>query len=308
MKILVTGGCGFIGRTLVPNLVRTDHIVRVLDNGSIGVFAFPMDLGVEILNGDVRDPVVAARATRNIDAVVHLAAQTGVLPSIQDPETDYQVNVQGTFVMLEAARHQAVERFIFASSSAVLGEVEPPIDESKPPRPRSPYGASKLAGEAYCSAYHQAFGLQTVSLRFANVYGPYSDHKTSVVAQFMRAVLDSGVLTIHGDGGQTRDFIHVGDLCAAINLALTANVSGETFQIATGIETRIADLAQQIIRLSGRVDARIIHAQAQPGGIRHNYSSIDKARQQIGFTPIISLPDGLTSTLEWYRQERAYHV
>ena len=160
-----------------------------------------------------------------------------------------EANVIGTFNMLEAARQNNVKKFIFASSGATIGEVEPPIHEEKVPRPVSPYGASKLAGEAYCSAYYLSFGIKTVSLRFANVYGPLSKHKNSVVAKFLKQAFSGETLEIYGDGSQTRDFIYIDDLIQAIILSVKSDVGGEVFQIATFKETTVDEIAKKIKNL-----------------------------------------------------------
>jgi UDP-glucose 4-epimerase len=165
--------------------------------------------GVRLVVGDVRDFDVVAQCTKSIDCLVHLAATTGVGPSVENPRTDMESNVIGTFNVLEAARIQRVKRFVFASSGAPIGEVEPPIHEELAPHPVSPYGASKLAGEGYCSAYFRTFGIETVVLRFGNVYGPGSNHKSSVVAKFIRQAMHGEMLEIYGDGNQTRDFIYI---------------------------------------------------------------------------------------------------
>ncbi|RIK41240.1 MAG: epimerase, partial [Chloroflexi bacterium] len=198
--ILVTGGAGFIGASLVPMLLGQGYRVRVLDDLSVGSAATLEGLDVELVVGDIRDRAAVDAAVAGMDGVVHLAAHTTVIDSIHDPLHDYAVNVGGTLNLLLACRDQGIGRFVFASSNAPIGENTPPIDESKPARPLSPYGASKLAGEGYCSAFHSSYGLGTVILRFANVYGPRSTHKGSVVAKFIKDALSSGRLTIYGDG------------------------------------------------------------------------------------------------------------
>ena len=232
MNWLVTGGCGFIGTALIRSLMQEgDHAVRVVDNLSVGTREDlaaagdfvevssdgpgPIASGgqVELLAGDITDKDLALRAARGADVIVHFAANTGVMPSVEDPRGDCMSNVVGTLNYLEAARHNDVGRFVFASSGGtVIGEVEPPIHEEMVPHPVAPYGASKLAGEGYCSAYFQTFGVETVALRFGNVYGPLSGHKNSVVARFIKRAVEGEVLEIYGDGTQTRDFIFVDDL------------------------------------------------------------------------------------------------
>jgi UDP-glucose 4-epimerase len=299
MKILVAGGCGFIGANLLPMLLERGHRVCVLDNLSVGSAETLDGLNVELQVGDVRDPQAVADAVRGVEGVVHLAAHTNVVDSQHEPLLDFEINARGTLNLLLACRDQGAVRFVFASSNAPVGETTPPIDESKPPHPLSPYGASKLAGEGYCSAFCGSYGLGTVVLRFANVYGPRSSHKTSVVAEFMRRLQFNQPLVIYGDGQQTRDFIYVADLCQAINLALEADVSGEVFQIATGTETTILDLAQRLQVISGR-SVGIEFVGARAGEIIKNYSDIEKARCMLDFSPAFDLERGLTQTCEWF--------
>ena len=228
MKWLVTGGCGFIGRALISELLATgEHQVRVLDNLSVGtradlarVAAFDeisaagggWSRDLALLEGDILDPDAVAIGLAGADVVVHLAANTGVAPSVADPMADCRTNVIGTLNLLEGCRAARVGRFVFASSGAPLGVQTPPLHEEMAPHPASPYGASKLSGEGYCSAYYHCFGVETVTLRFGNVYGEGSGHKQSVVAKFIKEALQGETLELYGDGTQTRDFIHISDL------------------------------------------------------------------------------------------------
>ena len=263
-RFLITGGCGFLGCSLVDNLLKEQHVVRVVDNLSTGTRADLAKVtdfveksidelqdspdGVELIVGDILDDQLALTVTKGCDVIVHFAANTGVGPSVEDPRGDCMANVIGTFNYLEAARINKVPRFIFASSGAPAGEVEPPIHEELPPHPVSPYGASKLAGEGYCSAYYRTFGIDTVMLRFGNVYGPGSLHKSSVVAKFIREALNGETLEIYGDGFQTRDFIYVDDLIDAVMLAVnTPNIGGEAFQIATNKETTVGEMSEELV-------------------------------------------------------------
>ncbi|MGD8998403.1 MAG: NAD-dependent epimerase/dehydratase family protein [Anaerolineae bacterium] len=241
---------------------------------------------------------------------------------MENPHDDCQTNVIGTLNLLEACRRtddgqsgragEAVNtpphpilpspsRFVFASSNAPLGRQPPPATEDKAPLPISPYGASKLAGEGYCLAYHGSWGLGTVVLRFANVYGPYSLHKSSVVAQFFKDILSERQITIDGDGRQTRDFIYVEDLCRAILLALEANVSGEVLQIATGEETSILQLAETVQQVTGH-SLEAHYGPARRGDIRKNYSTVTKASGALGWKPETGLHDGLHITWQWFRK------
>jgi UDP-glucose 4-epimerase len=326
LNILVTGGCGFIGVNLIRRLmdVGDGHRIRVIDNltvgrredlSSVGEFIelteseiedFPVHK-LELVKGDIRDEDLAVKACRGMDAVVHLAANTGVIPSIEDPRMDCVVNVLGTFNYLDACRKSNVKRFVFASSGAPLGEQEPPIHEEMVPRPISPYGASKLCGEAYCSAYYGSFGLETVALRFGNVYGPRSSHKGSVVAKFIRHIMAGETLPIYGDGNQTRDFIYIDDLVDAILLALERpNVGGEVFQIATHKEHTVGEVAEALNRLAEKHVGRkseIVYEKERKGEVKRNYSDISKARRMLGFEPEVGLEEGLEETFKWFLRE-----
>jgi UDP-glucose 4-epimerase len=298
---LVTGGCGFIGVNLIPRLTQQGARVRVLDNLSLGRSEDVEPLGVELEVGDVRDPAAVAKACKGIDAVVHLAAHTRVVESLSDPQLNFEVNAAGTLNVLEACRATGIQKMIFASTGgAILGEQEPPVHEGMVPRPISPYGASKLAGEAYCSAYTGAYGLKTAALRFSNVYGPYSYHKGSVVAQFFRNLLRGEPIVIYGDGQQTRDFLYVSDLVEAILLADKTEPAGEAFQIASGRETSIRSLldAMKAMLPDHRFDVRF--EPARPGEILRNYASIEKARRILGFRPKTQLNEGLRKTWQWF--------
>ncbi len=304
MKILVTGGAGFIGANLARLLLKEGCQVRILDDFSVGSRDYLAGLDVEIVVGNILDRKMAAQSVAGVDGVVHLAAQTGVPGSLLHPYKDCEVNVMGTLNMLEASRHSHVRRFIMASSNAPLGRQPPPATEDKAPLPMSPYGASKLAGEGYCLAYHGSWGLGAVVLRFANLYGPFSAHKNSVVAKFIKDIKTDGKIAIDGDGRQTRDFIYVADLCQAVYLALKSDVSGEVFQIATGVETSILELAALMRQIAGQTVALEYHPPRQ-GDIRKNYSTVAKVERLLGWKPATVLPDGLQKTWEWFEQWQA---
>ena len=239
---------------------------------------------------------------------MHLAANTGVGPSVENPHLDSEMNVGGTLNMLEGARAAGVQRFVFASSGAPAGLSKPPITETIAPRPVSPYGASKLAGEAYCCAYAVAFGVPTVALRFSNIYGPKSWRKGSVVAAFIRQAMAGDPVTINGDGTQTRDFIHIDDLTRAIRLAaLTPDLSGELYQVATGVETSINELLalmQVQFDAAGLPPLDIRTAERTSADVLRNFADASKAAREMGWTPQRDLSDGLRETLEWFMQYR----
>jgi UDP-glucose 4-epimerase len=321
---LITGGCGFIGTALIRSLVEEGgHGVRVVDNLVVGaredlaaasdfVEASPDDPNpipssgpVELVVGDIRDEDLALRAAAGADVIVHFAANTGVMPSVEDPRGDCMSNVVGTLNYLEAARHAGVGRFIFASSGGtIVGDAEPPIHEEMPPHPVAPYGASKLAGEGYCSAYFRTFGVETVALRFGNVYGPLSGHKNSVVARFIKRATSGEVLEIYGDGTQTRDFIFVDDLIRAVRLASTIEgVGGEVFQIATSAETTVQELTDRLLpalAAAGIEGIEVRNAAARRGEVRRNFADTSKAEQRLGWKAEVGLDEGLRRTVEWF--------
>jgi len=317
---LITGGCGFIGTALIRSLMQQGgHGVRVVDNLAVGaredlasVCEFtegpgegPISPGVELVVGDILDEDLALRVAEGADAIVHLAANTGVMPSVEDPRADCMSNVVGTLNYLEAARHAGVGCFVFASSGGtVIGEAEPPIHEEMVPHPVAPYGASKLAGEGYCSAYFQTFGIETVALRFGNVYGPLSGHKNSVVARFIKRAREGEVLEIYGDGTQTRDFIYVDDLIRAVRLSATTDgVGGEVFQIATSAETTVQELTDRLIpalAAAGLGDIEVRNTAARRGEVRRNYADTSKADRMLGWKAEVDLDEGLERTVDWY--------
>lgn len=321
MKWLITGGCGFIGTSLIRTLeAEGGHQVRVIDNLSTGtrddlsmVCSFneiESDVikggpgGVELIVGDILDENLANTVTQGIDVIVHLAANTGVGPSVEDPRADCMANVIGTFNYLEAARLNKVPRFVFASSGAPAGEVEPPIHEELPPHPVSPYGASKLAGEGYCSAYYKTFGIQTVMLRFGNVYGPGSLHKSSVVAKFIRQALNKETLEIYGDGTQTRDFVYIDDLINALRLAVsTQNIGGEAFQIASNQETTVGEITNKLVTIleeNGVKGIKVFNGENRLGDVKRNYSDTSKAKNKLGWQPTMTQEEGLVKTVEYF--------
>lgn len=319
-KILITGGCGFIGSSLINELLHQNPFaeIRVLDNFVTGCRSDLEEIAtvhvgvegrmrflpgsVELIQGDIRNFSILYECASEVDCIVHLAANTGVGPSVEDPRLDMECNVVGTFNVLEAARLNDVKKFIFASSGAPAGEVVPPIHEEMPAHPVSPYGASKLAGEGYCSAYYRTFGIDTVCLRFGNVYGPRSRNKSSVVAKFIRQALKAEPCIIHGDGAQTRDFLYIDDLVCAIVLAMKKPVGGETFQIATGMELTVGEVANFISEsLKKRhVYMQIEHDTPRLGDVRRNFSDVRKADRILNWKAEVQVQDGIESTLDWF--------
>jgi len=296
--------------------------VLVLDNLSVGSAAELAETCGEIqfvdsaedayqlglIQGDICDLGAVERATVGIDVVVHLAANTGVGPSVEDPFQDCVTNVMGTLNVLEASRQNGVDRLVFASSGAPLGEQIPPLHEGLAPRPASPYGASKLSGEGYCSAYFQSFDLDTVALRFGNVYGPLSNNKSSVVAKFVRQALLGEQWEIYGDGTQTRDYVFIDDLIDAIvDAASVKDVGGEVFQIATSKETTLLELTELLrgsLRTAGIEVADPFHTPSRVGDVQRNYSDTSKALHRLGWSSKVDLQTGLDRTVQSFVNPR----
>jgi UDP-glucose 4-epimerase len=298
---LVTGGAGFVGVNLLRRLGRDGIRARVLDNFTTGRREDLAGLTTDVVEGDIRDAAVVERALDGVEAVVHLAAHTRVIESMADPVGSFDVNARGVLTMLEAVRRRKdVRRFVFASTGgAILGDATPPVHEDMPARPLAPYGASKLAGEGYCSAYAASYGVPTVALRFSNVYGPWSYQKASVVAAFFKRLQAGEPLVIYGDGRQTRDFLFVEDLCAAVVAAVARECNGQVFHIAAGVETEIGDLARRMLAVT-RSHVPIEHRPARPGEVLRNSARIDRARAVLGYDPSTPLDEGLRRTWEWF--------
>jgi UDP-glucose 4-epimerase len=303
MRTLVTGGCGFIGANLVPLLLERGDAVRVLDTFAAGgPERLPGD--VEVLQGDVRDADAVADAAAGVDAVIHLAAAGNVADSIADPLANFEVNARGTLQVLRAAAQADVGRFVFASTGgALIGDAEPPVDESSVPRPISPYGASKLCGEGYCHAFRGSYGLGTVALRFANVYGPRSEQKKGAVTVFIKRALHGEPLTIFGDGAATRDFIYVDDLCAGIVAALDRREVGGVVHLASERETSIAELARIVLDATG-ADVPIEHLPPRRGEVERNFAIARHAAEVLGFRAAVDLEEGMARTADWFRATR----
>jgi len=302
MRCLVTGGAGFIGRHLVAALAAGGgYELRVLDNESAGDRRALAGRGATFLQGDLRDSAALDAVLPGCQAVIHLAAATGVAASVADPRHSLDVNAMGTLALLEACRRHGVRRVLAASTAGALLDAEGGVvDAGRPVRPRSPYGAGKVALEALLSAYGGAYGLETCTLRLGNVYGPGAPHKDGVVLRVLRRHKAGRPAVIHGDGRQARDFVYVGDVVAGLGQALAAGAQG-TYQLGSGRATRIRDL----VALLGEVVADDllppVHAPRPPGEVTSSFCDIDAARRAFGFTPRTALAAGLARTWDWVR-------
>ncbi len=303
---LVTGGCGFIGSNLLAALRSLGGgDIRVLDNETSGKSDWIKEFDVEFMKGDIRDEAAVAKALEGVDCVIHLAADTRVMDSIENPVFNFDVNVRGTLNILEGMRTAGVERLVSASTGgAILGEATPPVHEEMLPRPTSPYGAAKLAVEGYCSAYAAAYGMTTVSLRFSNVYGPRSYHKGSVVAQFYRQIQSGETLTVYGDGTQTRDYVYVEDLIDGVMRGMRSHSSG-VYQLGSGAGTSLNVLISDMREIVGPdFPIDVTYADFREGEIRHTWCDISHARAVLGYAPETPLNSGLSKTWEWFCRQR----
>lgn len=305
-RILVTGGCGFIGANLVPRLIAAGAEVRVLDDLSRGFREYLAGCDAPLTVADIRDTAAATEAMRGCDTVVHLAAFGSVVESVEDPVTNFDMNARGTLSVLIAARDAGVERVIMASTGgAIMGDTTPPVNEASVPKPISPYGASKLCGEAYCNAFAVSYGLRTIMLRFGNVYGPVSAHKKGVVTLWAKALLTGEPFVIYGDGTASRDFLHVADLCDGIRAAVERDVPpASIFHLASGRETTVAEIADIMREAAGKPDHPIEHRPARVGEVSRNFADYALAHEVLGFSPAYDLRRGLAEFWDWVLANR----
>lgn len=304
---VVTGGGGFIGSHIVEELLRRKQDVKVIDNFSTGkrenIREF--ERSVEIVEEDLAEVPDLAGLVRGADYVIHQAAIPSVPKSIIDPLKSHHANVDATLRLLLACRDAGVRRVVYASSSSLYGDSPTlPKHEGMPPNPLSPYGAQKLFGEMYCQVFTKAYGLETVSLRYFNVFGPRQDpasQYSGVLALFIPAVLKGRRPTIYGDGLQSRDFTYVENVVDANLLACTApGVHGEVFNIACGDRITVNSMLQQINKITGN-DIAPIYAEPRAGDIKHSQADVTKAKEKLNYKAQVSFEEGLRRTIEWYR-------
>ncbi len=301
---LVTGGAGFIGSNIVEALAKRGDRVRVLDNFSTGRRENLAGLEVDVVDGDLRDPAAVKRAVEGVDGVFHEAALRSVPRSVDDPMSSNEVNVSGTLQLLMGCRAAKVKRVVYASSSSVYGD-DPalPKVETLAPHPISPYAVSKLAAEHYCVTFAKLFGVETVSLRYFNVFGPRQNPESkysAVIPRFLELALQGKPLEVHGDGEQSRDFTYIDNVVDGnIRAMETEGVSGEVFNLACGTRHSLIAIADAIGDFLGRKLERT-HLPPRAGDVRHTLADIGKARKLLGYTPVVDFADGMRRTCAYF--------
>lgn len=310
-KVLVTGGLGFIGSHIVNRLLYEGFEVTVLDDLSTGkiesIAQNQPHKELEIVKGDIRDLNLVKKTMKGADAVFHEAALASVALSVQNPILVNDVNVSGTLNILKTAADLCVKRLIFASSGAVYGKTESPEKkEDDVLSPGSPYGVSKLAGEKYARSFFELYGLETVSLRYFNVYGPRQSHNLQaqyggVITIFLNRLLKNMSPIIYGDGEQTRDFVCVEDIVQANLLAMESkNAIGESFNVGSGMRTSVNRVAQILKDALGKRDTKNVYLDPRPGDLKHGYADISKAKRMLNYAPSVSFEEGIADLVDWY--------
>lgn len=301
---LVTGGAGFIGSHIARRLLELGHSVRILDNLSTGRMENVRDLEgrIEIIRGDIRDPETVKKALDGADYVFHQAALVSVPRSLKNPLETAEVNIKGTLNILSRSRDSKAKRVVFASSSSIYGDPPTlPKRENMEPNPISPYALSKLAGEEWCGLYGRLYGLEAVSLRYFNVYGPNQNPESeyaAVIPKFINAVLNNKPPVIYGDGEQTRDFTYVKDVVEANVLAMKGRPG--IYNIGSGERVSINMLLEMINKIAGK-PVKPRHEKPRPGDIEHSLADISLAGKGLGYKPKYSLERGLGETVRWFR-------
>jgi UDP-glucose 4-epimerase len=306
-KVLVTGGAGFIGSNISRKLVSEGCFVRVVDNLLTGKRSNLGDIidKIEFVEADMGDPKVAAAAMKGIDVVLHQGALPSVPKSVEDPAATHRHCVDATFTLLMAARDAKVKRFVYAASSSAYGDTPTlPKAETMSTSPLSPYAVAKLVGEYYCSVFYKVFGLETISLRYFNVFGPFQDPTSQYAAAipaFVTAILKDEPPTIYGDGEQSRDFTYIDNVVEANLLAArAAETKGQVVNIACGEAVTINEIIGMINNIAGK-NVKPVYAPPRPGDVKHSLADISLAKEVIGFQPVVPFKEGLKLAADWYR-------
>ena len=306
-KFLVTGGAGFIGSNICKKLVSQGCFIRIIDNLLTGRRSNMQDFidKIEFIEADMGDENIARSAMKDIDVVLHLGALPSVPRSVEDPAETHRHCVDATFTLLLAARDAGIKRFVFASSSSVYGDTPTmPKVETMLPMPLSPYAAGKLVGEYYCSVFYKVFGLETISLRYFNVFGPHQDPTSQYAAAipaFVIAILKDQPPTVFGDGLQSRDFTYIDNVVDANLLAARAeHTAGEVINIACGQSVTVNDTIEAINAAACK-NIKPIYTDPRPGDVKHSLADISAAEKLIGFKPVVPFKQGLQLAINWYR-------
>ena len=310
-EILVTGGAGFIGSNLVDRLLGDGFNVKVIDDLSTGdkqnLSHLENNESFEFIEGNIRDFDLIKKTVKGIDAVFHEAALVSVTRSVEDPLLSNEINVKGSLNLLKASVNANVKRFVYASSCAVYGDAEVlPISEDLSAKPLSPYAVDKLATEKYAQVFYDTYGLETVGLRYFNVYGPRQKHGQygGVISSFIKNFSENKPPTIYGDGEQTRDFVNVKDVVDANMLALSRrDIAGEVFNISSGKAFTINKIVKIIQKITGKESIDPIYAEPRLGDIKHSYANITKAQRNLNFEPKVMLEKGLEQLIKWYSMQ-----
>ncbi|HAM37796.1 MAG TPA: LPS biosynthesis protein WbpP [Elusimicrobia bacterium] len=307
--VLVTGGAGFIGSNIIDKLLEKDYKVRIIDNFCTGKIENIRHIinEVELIRGDIRNKNIVDKAMKGVDCVFHEAALRSVPRSIDDPVSTNDVNINGTLNLLMAAKKSGVKRFIYASSSSLYGDAKDlPKKESQRPQPVSPYAVSKLTGEYYCRVFSKSFGLETVSLRYFNVFGPRQDSESKyavVVPKFINSGLKKEPFLIHGDGKQSRDFTYIDNVVSANILAMKAkDVSGMAFNIACHERYSVLDIAYTVSKIL-KIKPKFIFEPRRAGDVMHTFADIEFAKKYLKFKPLVLFKEGMSKTIEYFRHK-----
>jgi len=308
---LVTGGAGFIGSHLVRALLKHGRNVRVLDNFATGKRENLAEVAdqIDLMEGDIRNAEHCRQAMQDVSVVFHQAAVPSVPKSVEDPRLCHQANIDGTFNVLLAARDAGVKRVVYAASSSAYGDTPTlPKHEQIKPDPKSPYAVAKLLGEYYCRAFHECFGLQTISLRYFNVFGARQDPKSqyaAAVPAFVTAILQDKPPTVYGDGEQSRDFTYIDNVVHANLLAAAApETHGEAVNIACGQAVTVNEMIRTINNVLGK-NVKPVYTDPRPGDVKHSLADIALAKELIGFEPVVDFETGLRLAIDWYKENLA---
>ncbi|MBU0700965.1 SDR family oxidoreductase [bacterium] len=305
---LITGGAGFIGSNIVARLVKNKERVRIIDNFSTGKRENIAEFlnNIEVVDADISNIDSVREAVSGVDFVLHQAALPSVARSVADPIRANEVNIVGTLNILVAARDAKVKRVVYASSSSAYGDTPTlPKREDMKTAPLSPYAITKLTGEEYCKVFYSLYGLETIALRYFNVFGPNQDptsHYSAVIPKFITLMLTGNQPTIYGDGGQSRDFSYIDNVVNAnLNATVASKGIGEAFNIACGERITLNELCKKINKILS-TDFSPVYADTRPGDVRHSLADISKAQSCLNYSPEINVDQGLEMTVEWYRQ------